>query len=166
MPVTEGIVKLCESLKNSSITSLECGRSRTVTFCLSVVQRPMTFSTQPANTLCLSLHSLAENYLTDCGKDTSGVLKLAEMLPQTKIESLKCAPFTSRTRSVHCPLTWCFLCTHSIAENYLGVEGIKPIAAVLKDTQITNLKCAPALKPKNVLAFMSAPLDVCPLLGL
>ena len=60
----------------------------------------MTLSTQLANTLCLSLHSLAKTNLTNHGQDMSGVLKLAEMLPQTKIESLKCAPLTSRTRPV------------------------------------------------------------------
>ena len=36
-----------------------------------------------------------------------------------------------------------FSCTRSIAENRIGVEGSKAIAAVLKDTQITNLKYAP-----------------------
>ena len=34
--------------------------------------------------------SLANNNLTEYGQDMSGLLKLAEALPQTKIESLKC----------------------------------------------------------------------------
>ena len=33
-----------------------------------------------------------------------------------------------------------FFCTHSFEENYIGVEGGKAFAAVLKDTQLTNLK--------------------------
>ena len=38
-----------------------------------------------------------------------------------------------------------FSFTRSIAENRIRVEGAKAIAAVLKDTQITNLKYASAL---------------------
>ena len=34
---------------------------------------------------------MAGNFLTNNGKDMSGVLKLAEALPQSKLESLKCA---------------------------------------------------------------------------
>ena len=36
--------------------------------------------------------SLGGNNLTNNGKDMSGLLKLVEILPQTKIESLECAP--------------------------------------------------------------------------
>ena len=36
--------------------------------------------------------SLNENYLTNFGKDMSAVLKLAEMLPQTKIQTLRRLP--------------------------------------------------------------------------
>ena len=46
--------------------------------------------TSSAPTLTLP-HSLAENYLTNDGEDMSGVLKLAEALPQCKLQSLKCA---------------------------------------------------------------------------
>ena len=35
--------------------------------------------------------SLSNNYLTNFGPDMSGLLKLVEILPQTKIESLECA---------------------------------------------------------------------------
>mgnify|MGYP001479849715 CR=1 FL=1 len=34
----------------------------------------------------------------------------------------------------------CLFCTHSVERNYLGVESGKAFAAVLKDTQLTNLK--------------------------
>ena len=58
------------------------------------------------------------------------------------------------------PLTLHFACTRSIGRNEIGAEGGKAIAAVLKDTQITNLKLASALKPGTVLAFVSAPLNM------
>ena len=35
--------------------------------------------------------SLDDNNLTNYGKDMSGVLKLAEVLPQSKIQTLRCA---------------------------------------------------------------------------
>ena len=35
---------------------------------------------------------MSENNLTNYGQDMSGLLKLVEILPQTKIESLECAP--------------------------------------------------------------------------
>ncbi len=37
-------------------------------------------------------HSLSDNNLTNDGKDMSAVLKLAEVLPQTKIQTLRCLP--------------------------------------------------------------------------
>ena len=35
---------------------------------------------------------MSDNNLTNYGQDMSGLLKLVEILPQTKIESLECAP--------------------------------------------------------------------------
>ena len=55
--------------------------------------------------------SLGSNNLTDYGEDMSGLLKLVEVLPLTKIESLKCAPALS-DRLCQRPLTLlstCFL---------------------------------------------------------
>ena len=46
---------------------------------------------------------------------------------------------------------------HSLADNEIGVEGASALAAVLNETKITNLKCAPA--PEG-LAFLSAPIDM------
>ena len=43
---------------------------------------------------------------------------------------------------LHSPGNMHFPCTRSIAYNDIGVEGGKAVAAVLKDTQITNLECA------------------------
>ena len=39
----------------------------------------------------LAPYSLAFNDLTNDGEDISGVLKLAEALPQSQLQSLKCA---------------------------------------------------------------------------
>ena len=46
--------------------------------------------------------SLDDNNLTDYGKDMSAVLKLAEVLPQTKIQTLRCLPAECR-RSLLAP---------------------------------------------------------------
>ena len=43
----------------------------------------------------------------------------------------------------------------SLGYNYIGVEGASALAAVLKETMITNLKCA----LPRVFAFVSAPID-------
>ena len=103
---------------------------------------------------------MGNNKLTNYGKDMSGLLKLAEVLPQTKIKSLECAaaqvfafvsaPVDTRLLS-HCP-------THiscSLYGNGIGAEGTSALAAILKETQITNLKCAAA----RAFAFVSAPVD-------
>ena len=46
------------------------------------------------------------NYLTNRGKDMSAVLKLAEVLPKTKIQTLRCLPATcnrSLLAPIRCP---------------------------------------------------------------
>ena len=55
-------------------------------------QEPAFTSAPIDMTILLPLaRSLGSNSLTNYGKDMSGLLKLAEVLPQTKIESLECA---------------------------------------------------------------------------
>ena len=44
----------------------------------------------------------------------------------------------------------------SLGGNYIGDEGASALAAVLKETMISNLKCAAAAR---VFAFVSAPID-------
>ena len=46
------------------------------------------YASSPAEHLHLP-RSLDNNDLTDCGDDMSGVIKLAEVLPQTKLQSLR-----------------------------------------------------------------------------
>ena len=43
----------------------------------------------------------------------------------------------------------------SLWDNNIGDEGALALAAILKETQITNLKCAAAL----AFAFLSGPID-------
>merc|ERR1712166_315038 len=59
--------------------------------------------------------NLGSNNLTDYGEDMSGLLKLAEVLPQTKIESL------------------------GLEGNGIGAEGTSALAAILNKTKITEL---------------------------
>jgi hypothetical protein len=84
---TEGITKMCEGLKGGAVTSLKCAATPE---CLLLCQRPLTLA------MCHHPHpfpccSLGSNNLTNFGRDMSGLLKLVEILPQTKIESLECA---------------------------------------------------------------------------
>ena len=80
----------------------------------------------------------------------SGLLKLVENLPQTKIESLECAPAPKCLLLCQRPLTrTCSLAAPtqppgSLYWNNIGPKGASALAAVLKETQITNLKCAAA----------------------
>ena len=102
------------------------------------------------------LGSLAENQL--CGLDdlgrgtytTEGITKLCEGLKGSAVTSLECAAAPKCLLSCQRPLT----CTCSFTApsqllgslywNNIGPEGASALAAVLKETQITNLKCAAA----------------------
>ena len=94
--------------------------------------------------------SLGGSTLTNYGLDMSGLLKLVKILPETKIESLRCAAAPRAFAFVSAPLT--YLLSHhsilplarSIGGNYIGDEGATALAAILKDTKITDLKCAAA----------------------
>ena len=94
--------------------------------------------------------SLGSNNLTDYGEDMSGLLKLVEILPLTKIENLGCATASKCSLLCQRPLTrTCSLIAlaqppGSISRNGIGPEGASALAAVLKETQITTLKCAAA----------------------
>ena len=88
----EGGAALAEGLKgNATLTSLECTcQMRKV---LSDQRRqPLTVVGQRTSSAFVG--SLRDNNLTNYGKDMSGVHKLAEALPQTKIEKLKCVPLS------------------------------------------------------------------------
>ena len=90
----------------------------------------------------------------------SGLLKLVEILPQTKIESLRCAPAPKCLLLCQRPLTRLLAHHHrptpgSLAFNQLcGVdddgngtytaEGITKLCEALKGSAVTSLKCAAA----------------------
>ena len=84
---------------------------------------------------------MGSNNLTYYGQDVSGLLKLAEILPQTKIESLECAAaqlFAFLSAPVDTPI-YSFTVpilplARSLASNGIGVKGASALAAVLKET--------------------------------
>ena len=87
----KGASALAAVLKETRITHLECAAAPE---CLRLCQRPLTLvmSHRPCPPLACRL---SDNNLTNYGRDMSGLLKLVEILPQTKIESLECGPAPS-----------------------------------------------------------------------
>ena len=77
-----------------------------------------------------------------------GITKLCEALKGSAVTSLKCATALSVRFSVSAPLTrTCPLTVpppipRSIGDNRIGDEGASALAAILKETMISNLKCA------------------------
>ena len=79
-----------------------------------------------------------------------GITKLCEGLKGSCVTSLRCAVAPKRSLLCQRPLT----CTCSLTApaqppgslywNNIGPKGASALAAVLKETQITNLKCAAA----------------------
>ena len=116
-----GINKLCEGLKDSTVTSLECAAAPERSL---LCQCPLT----PARSLILpSLRSLAGNNLTNNGNDMSGTLKLVEILPLTKIESLGCAAASKRSLLCQRPLTLnaCLSPLGSVDGHALPIDELK-----------------------------------------
>ena len=108
-------------------------------------------------TLLPSFDSLGGNQL--CGLDqggngtytTEGITKLCEGLKGSGVTSLECAAAPQRLLSCQRPLT--LLPSHrpnltpmlcSISVNKIGDDGASALAAVLKETRISKLKCAAA----------------------
>ena len=88
---TEGIIALCEGLKGSAVTSLECAAAPK---CLPFCQRPLTLLSSPPF-LC----SLQDNRLCGMGPfsgegtyTVEAMTKLCEALKGSAVTSLKCAP--------------------------------------------------------------------------
>ena len=90
-----------------------------------------------------------------------GAFALATVLKETQITNLGCAAARLYLLLCQCPLT----CLHpltisapplirSLWDNDIGAEGTSALAAILKETQITNLGCAAA----QVFAFVLMPL--------
>ena len=91
-----------------------------------------------------------------------GVTALAAVLNETKVTNLKCAAasevFVFLSAPIDTPILSLFpvlSLARSLEENYIGNKGATALATILKETKITNLKCAAAPK---AFAFVSAPI--------
>ena len=85
--------------------------------------------------------------------DLSGVMALAACLPECdRLTSLECACAAAEEclLSCHRPMTPCSLTipaplfAHSLEGNSIKAEGASTLAATLKETKITNLRCGAA----------------------
>ena len=89
----QGGAALAEGLKgNTRLTAIECAllpnQERWQCGRPTSAAQPLTLVGQRTSSALFG--SLENNMLTNNGEDMSGVHKLAEVLPQTKIEKLKC----------------------------------------------------------------------------
>jgi hypothetical protein len=124
--------------------------------------RVFAFPSTPIDTPTLSpfptlplAHSLGGNNIR-----AEGASALAAILKETQITNLECAAAPECLLFCQCPLTHAPAISlppipYSLGFNDIGAEGASALAAILKDTQITQLKCAAA----RVFAFVSMPLD-------
>ena len=103
----------------------------------------------------IPLASLRENSITELnlrggGVGVPGAIVLSKLLPSAAaLTSLKCAPaapkrslLCQRPLTRTCPLTVPPPIPRSIGNNRIGAEGASALAAILKETMISNLKCA------------------------
>ena len=113
--------------------------------------RVFAFVSAPVDTLALlpSPSSLGSLYGNSIGDE--GASALAAVLKETQITHLKCAAAPECSLSCQRPLTRLLShrvppppLAHSLADNEIGDEGASALAAVLKETKITNLQCAAA----------------------
>ena len=105
---------------------------------------------------------------------TAGFTELCEALMCSAVTSLRCvgaararlsASARKHTRAgVVCDITTCLssLC-HSLYRNDICDNGVKSLAAVLKNTKITRLKCATLIAPPCI--FIARPMTVLVLLS-
>ena len=97
-----------------------------------------------------------------------GITKLCEALKGSAVTWLKCAATPDCSKTVRLSVSSLYdnlalrrtipapTLARSLGDNQIGVDGASALAAVLKETQITNLECAAA--PELSLTFsVSAP---------
>ena len=107
-------------------------------------QRPLILSHCPILPLA---RSIAGNDIGD-----EGATALAATLKDTKITDLECAATPESSLLCQRPLTRLFLSSRlcpslaSLCRNRIGTEGVTALAAILNETQITNLECAAPTK--------------------
>ena len=138
-----GFMALAASLPECGLTSLECAAAPK---CSPLCQRPLTLLTT-SHTPLLAVCEI-----------TSSVPREQPLSPRASRATRRCncwsRPLGARTSSqvfaflsapadTHmCPLTVPPPVPRSIGNNRIGDEGASALAAILKETQITNLKCA------------------------
>ena len=82
------------------------------------------------------------------GTYTMAITKLCESLKGSTVTSLKCATAEACSLLYQRPLTRAYVLSlpppiaRSLKNNGIGAEGASALAAVLKETMISNLKCA------------------------
>ena len=107
-----------------------------------------------------------------------GITKLCEGLKGSTVTSLKCAappPSAFMSAPIDTPTLSPFLTlplARSLGGNAIGKEGITVLAAILKETEITELKCAAApeclaclLSCQRPLTHLYSPFPFCPSLA-
>jgi hypothetical protein len=123
--------------------------------------RVFAFLSAPLDTLALSpfpLYSLVTVWSTTASKTRAPPRSLPS---SRRRRSPTCgAPPPKCSLSCQCPLTHAPAISlppipYSLGFNDIGAEGATALAAILKETQITNLGCATA----RVFAFVSMPID-------
>ena len=136
---TEGIIALCEGLKGSAVTSLECAAAPK---CLPFSQRPLTRKQTPTSSSCTSLtspatvtHSVGWNGITG---DT------ADQLANVVLEHASMTDF--------CGIPLVSLRENSITELNLECKGVGVPGAIVLSTllpsavALTSLKCAATMQ--------------------
>jgi hypothetical protein len=138
---SEGITKLCEALKGSAVTSLKCAAPpppQCPLFCQRPSTRLLSHRYHPAPPL-QSLRQLHWSQGRHCTRrhpqqDTDHQL---EVRHRPRVFDLLSSPLDT--------LDLCsVLLAHSLGLNDIGDEGATKLAAVIKETKITTLKCATA----------------------
>ena len=113
--------------------------------CLLSCQRPLSHALS-FTVLYLLACSLARNGLTNDDQEMSGLLKLVEVLPLTKIESLECAPASIERLCVSAldtlALTLSTLCSsfHSLTYNDLS-DGAQQALKDVAGSSVRIISC-------------------------
>ena len=119
---------------------------------------------------------MRHNNLTNYGRDMSCLLKLVEILPQTKIKSLECAPAPKCFVFMSAPVYTAVFTASRLSDNSIGgcydddgefvanTEGIIALCEGLKGSSVTSLECAanPKCSPSCQRPLTAASTRPCP----
>ena len=146
----QGAIALAAVFKETKITDLMCAlTSNRLPIVFANVSAPVD-TASPVLAVLLGTNSASkEEPLSLTGSRATRRCKCSSRLLGARTGP-KCSPFCQR------PLTRlisALLLAHSLENNQIRNKGASALAAILKETQITNLKCAAA----RVFAFVSMP---------